>query len=144
MNLIAIARRGIGIAGVPPVGLAIARGIAMDLIRHADPAVLELQVAGAHAERAWFAPLVARIRTAPLPPAVAFALRVANGPSVVGSLLVAEHETALGHRIGSVVRIGLDAIELDRRDGSVPIPVAPAFVALAEAEAWARSVRWSR
>lgn len=140
MNLVAIARHGIGVAGVPPLAIAIARGLAIDIVRHAEPQALVVQAAGPDAEAVWLTRLRADLRRAPLPPGIAFALRVANGASVVGSLLVAEREIDLGDRPGAVVRIGLEAIELDRRDGSATVPVAPTFVGLGQAEVLVREL----
>ncbi|MBO9578233.1 MAG: hypothetical protein J7480_05630 [Microbacteriaceae bacterium] len=139
MNVIGILRHGIGIAGVPPIGLAIARGLVIDGIRHADPASLAIQAAGPEEERAWLRRIARVHRTAPLPPGLVLAIRVGNGERAVGAVLVAERETDLGDRPGSILRIGLETIELDRRDGSPPVAVAPSLVGLAEAQAWARA-----
>jgi len=141
MNVIAIARRGIGVVGVPPVGIAVARGIAIELIRHAEPGALVVQVAAADPEAVWLAKLASMVRRAPLPRGIAFAIRVSNAARPIGAVLVAEHEHDLGHRLGCVIRLGPEAIVLDRRDGSPPTPVSPAFVDRAEAEALVR--RWS-
>lgn len=140
MNLIAVARHGIGIAGVPPLGIAIARGLAIELIGAADAEALAVQAAGADGEAAWLTRIRGRLRRAPMPPGIAFALRVENGTRVVGSLLVAERERDLGDRPGVVVRIGREAVELDRRDGSAPLPVTPRYVGLDQAAAMVRAL----
>ncbi len=142
MNLLAIARHGIGICGTPPVAIAIARGIAIDCIRHADRSVLAIQAAGAEAERGWLARPAGRFRPSSLPPGLVLAVRIDNGTSPVGSLIVAERESELGVRDGSVLRVGVEAVELDRRDGTAALRVLPRIVGLADAEAWARS--WAR
>ncbi|OJX62335.1 MAG: hypothetical protein BGO95_11175 [Micrococcales bacterium 73-13] len=146
MNVVAIARHGIGVAGVPPMGLAVARGIAIESIRHAEPERLALQAAGAEAELAWLARCAARYRPAPLPPGLELAISVgvrlgphaAAAERLVARILVAEREAELGDRCGAVVRIGPERIVLDRRDGSPPTPVLSRLVGLAEAERWAR------
>ena len=130
MNLLGIARHGIGIAGPPPVAVAIARGLALEIVATADPAALAIQAGGSDGEAAWLTTLPGRLRHAPLPPGIVFALRVTNGASTVGSLLVAEREADLGERPGVVVRIGLESVELDRRDGSPGVGVVPRFVGL--------------
>ena len=133
MNLLAIARHGIGIAGVPPLGVAIARGLAIDLVRAADPARLVVQAAGDDAEARWLTRIRGRLLRAPLPQGIAFALRVGNGDAVVGSLLVAEREDELGDRPGAVLRIGVEVVELDRRDGTTPLVVEPRYVGVDQA-----------
>jgi hypothetical protein len=142
MNVIAIARHGIGIAGPPTLGLAIARGIAIDCVRHAPADRLVIQAAGAEAEVAWLARCAARYRPADLPPGLALAvtigLRTGESERLVGRLLVAEEETDLGERPAAIIRIGPDDLVLDRRDGSQPVPVRPAMIGLAEARSWAR------
>ena len=130
MNLIAIARHGIGITGPPPLAVAVARGIVLALIRHAEPSALVVQAAAGEAELGWLRRLARRMRAVSLPPGVAFAARVSNGDAVVGTVLVAEREADLGHRLGCVVRIGPSTIVLDRRDGSLPVEVAPEFLDL--------------
>ena len=142
MNVIAIARHGIGIAGPPPLGLAIARGIVIDCIRHTEAEGLVIQAAGPEAETAWLARCAARYRAAELPSglelAVTIGLRSGETARHIGRLLVAEAETQLGDRPAAIIRIGPDDLVLDRRDGSEPIPVRPAMVGLAEARSWAR------
>lgn len=140
MNLVAIARHGIGIAGVPPIAIAIARGLAIDFVRHAEPSALVVQAAGPDAEAAWLTRLPGTVRRAPLPPGIAFAVMVGNGGSIVGNVLVAEREADLGDRLATIVRLGLDSIELDRRDGSPPLPVVPRLVSLTQAEALVRGL----
>lgn len=140
MNLVAITRHGMGIAGVPPVAIAIARGLAIDCVRHAEPQALVIQAAGADAEAAWLTRLPGTLRRALLPPGIAFAVLVTNGTSVVGNVLVAEREEVLGDRLGAIIRVGLESISLDRRDGSPPLPVTPRFVGLSQAETLARSI----
>jgi len=130
---VGIARHGIGVSGAPVIALAVARGIVLDCVAHADPAALRLQLAGAERELAWMARLAGRVRRAPLPPGVSLAVRIANGASTVGRVLVAERETELGERLAAVVRVGVETIELDRREGTPPVPVTPRLVSLAEA-----------
>lgn len=141
MNLVALGRHGIGIAGVPPLALAIARGLAIEFVRHAQADTLAIEAAGPDAEAAWLTRLGANVRRAPLPPGLAFACRVANGQRVVGRVAVAEREADLGDRPATIVRVGTESVELDRRDGTPPLTVVPAFVGLAQAEALARALR---
>lgn len=142
MNVIAIARHGIGIAGPPPIGLAIARGMAIDCIRHAPAERLVIQAAGPEHEVAWLARSAARYRPAELPPglelAVTIGVRVGATERLIGRLLIAATEPALGDRPTVIIRIGPDDLVLDRRDGSQPVPVQPAMVSLADARSWAR------
>jgi len=138
MNLIGVARHGIGIAGVPPIAISVARGIVIECVRHADRRALVVQAAAPDPEHSWLARLGGSFLRVPLPPGLAFAVRIANGRSVVGGVLVAEREVDLGDRPGTLIRIGHETIELDRRDGSPALPVVPRFLGLVHAEALVR------
>ncbi len=138
VHLIALARHGIGIVGPPPLAIALARTVVIELVRNAEPWALAIQVAGPPAEAAWLARLSGVISGAPLPPGIALAVRVANGTAPVGAVLVAEREADLGPLPAAVLRIGGDAVELDRRDGAAPLPIAPVFTDRDGAADWAR------
>ncbi len=138
MQLIAIARHGIGVAGPIPAAIALARTVALELVRCAEPRSLAVQAAGPPAELEWLARLPGLVRAAPLPPGVAFAVRVANGDSPLGAVLAGERVEALGPRLAAVLGLGAEAVLLDRRDGSAPLRLAPEFTSRATAARWAR------
>lgn len=138
MNLLSVARHGVGIAGAPPVGVAIARALAIEFAAAADAERAVVQFGGSDVEATWLARLAPVVRRVPIPPGIVFAVRVSNGTCVVGSLIVAERERDLGDRPGIVLRIGPRGVELDRRDGSSPLAVVPRLVGLEDARARTR------
>jgi len=138
VNLLSVARHGVGIAGAPAVGVAIARGLAIEFAAAADAATAVAQFGGSDVEATWLERLATVTRRAPTPPGIVFAVRVSNGPHVVGTLIVAERERDLGDRPGIVLRIGSTGVELDRRDGSPPFAVVPRLVGLEDARARTR------